>query len=107
RRPLRLDDLPGRQGRTTDVADLALADEIVECPQGLLDRRQGIRLVLLVEVDPVGLQPSEAGLDLGYDVAARGALKAAGRIHRSGEFGRQHDVFAAVAEDLAETSLGI
>src|SRR6202035_842903 len=31
-RPLRLNDLPARQGRAADVADLALADEIVERP---------------------------------------------------------------------------
>src|SRR6266478_2903369 len=100
-RPLRLDNLPARQGRAADVADLALADEIVERPQGLLDRRQRIRLVLLVEVDPVGLQPSQAGLDLGHDVAARGALKAAGGVHRPRELRRQHNVLAAIAEIVA------
>src|SRR6266478_8125752 len=101
-RPLRLDDLPARQGRAADVADLALADEIVERPQGLLDWCARIRLVLLVKVDPVGFEPSQAGLDLGDNVVARGALEAAGGIHRSGELGRQHDLLAVIAEDLAE-----
>src|SRR6266478_8933735 len=77
-RPLGLDDLPARQGRAADVADLALADEIVERPQSLLDRRQRIRLVLLVEVDPVGLEAPQARLDLGHDVMPRRALKPAG-----------------------------
>ena len=107
RGPLRLDHLPGGQGRAADVAHLALAHEIVERAQGLLDRGQRVGLVLLVEVDPVGFEALEAGLDLGHDVAPRGALEPAGAVHRPGEFGRQHDVLAAVAEDLAETGLGI
>ena len=62
--------------------------------------------MLLVEIDPVGPQPPQAGLDLGHNVMARGALEPARAIHRPGEFGRQHDVLAAVAEDLAEAGLG-
>src|SRR6266404_1448575 len=65
--PSRLDDLPGWQGRTADVADLPLPDEIVERPQRLLDWRQRVRLVLLVEIDPVGLEAPQARLDLGHD----------------------------------------
>jgi hypothetical protein len=49
--------------RIADVADLALADEIVERAQRLLDRRQRIVIVLLVEIDVVGLQPRQARLD--------------------------------------------
>src|SRR5271166_1810964 len=105
-RPLRLDDLPGRERRATDVADLALADQIVERPQGLLDRGQRIGLVLLIEVDPIGLEAPEAGLDLGHDVMARGALEAAGCVHRPRELGRQHDVLAAISEDFPEERLG-
>src|SRR5271167_1427709 len=101
-RPLRLDDLPGRESRAADVADLALPDEIIERPQGLLDRRQRIGLVLLVEIDPVGLEPSQAGLDFAHDVTARGTLKAARGIHRPREFARQYDVLSAITEDLAE-----
>ena len=63
RGPLRLDDLPGRQRRAADVADLALLHEIVERAQRLLDRRPRIGDVLLVEVDVVGAEPSEARLD--------------------------------------------
>ena len=53
-RPLRLDHLPGGEVRAADVADLALADEVVEGAQRLLDRRQRVGAVELVEVDPVG-----------------------------------------------------
>ena len=61
---------------------------------------------MLVEVDPVGLQPPQAGLDRGHDVAPRGALLAAVVVHRLAELGRQHDVLAAVAEHLAEHGFG-
>ena len=52
---------------------MPLADEIVERAQGLVDRRDRVGAVDLVEVDVVGLQPLEAGLDRVHDVAARGA----------------------------------
>ena len=61
--------------------------------------------MLLVEIDVVGLQPLQAGLDRRHDVAARGALLGAVVAHRLGEFGRQHDVLAAVAEHLAQHGL--
>ena len=53
-----------------DVAHLALADEVVERGEGLLDRRQRVGRVQLVEVDPVGLQPAERSLDRQPDVAS-------------------------------------
>ena len=56
RGPLRLDDLPGRQGRAADVAHLALPHEVVERAQGLLDRRPRVGDVLIVEVDLVGVR---------------------------------------------------
>ena len=62
--------------------------------------------MLLVEVDVVGLQPLQAGLDRGHDVAPRGALFGAVIAHRLGVFGRQHDVLAAVAEHFAQHGLG-
>ena len=43
----------------------------------LLDRRQRIRLVLLIEIDPVGVQPPQAGLDAGNDGAARRTVRPA------------------------------
>ena len=79
-RPLRLDHLPGGEVRAADVADLALAHEIVERAQRLLDRRQRVGAVELVEVDPVGLEPPQAVLDRLHDVA-RASRPSSGR-HR-------------------------
>lgn len=88
-----------------DIADLALADEIVERAQCLFHRSQRIIVVLLVEIDIVGLEPRQAGLDRVHDVAARGALLGAVGGHRLGIFCGQHDVLAAVAEHGAEHRL--
>jgi hypothetical protein len=99
-------DAPGRKIRIADVADLALANEVVERTQRLLDRRQRIIVVLLVEIDVVGLQPLQARLDCIHDVAPRRALFGAVGCHRLGIFGGEHDVLAAVAEHGAQHGLG-
>ena len=99
-------DAPRRKIRIADVAHLALPDQVVERAQRFLDRRQRIVIVLLVEIDVVGLQPLQAGFDGGHDVAPRRALLGAVVAHRLGIFGRQHDVLAAVAEHLAQHGLG-
>jgi len=103
--PPRLDHLPGGEVRAADVADLALAGEVVEGAQRLLDRRQRVGAVELVEVEPVGLEPPQAVLDRLHDVGARAALHAAGIVHVHAELRRQHDVLAALAEDFAEETL--
>ena len=99
-------DPPRRKIRIAEIADLALPHQIVERAQGFVDRRQRIVIVLLVEIDVVGLQPGQAGFDRGHDVAPRRALLGAVGRHRLGIFGRQHDVLAAVAEHLAQHGLG-
>jgi len=53
-----------------DVADLSLPDEIVIRRQGLLQRGFRVGVVGVVEVDVVGVQAAQAGLDLADDVAA-------------------------------------
>jgi len=53
-----------------DVADLSLPDEIVIHGQGLLQRGVRVGVVGVVEVDVVGVQAAQAGLDLADDVAA-------------------------------------
>src|SRR6516162_2540380 len=80
--------------------------EIVERAQRFLDRRPRVGDVLIIQVDIISAETAQAGLDLAQDVATRGTLKAARGVHRAGEFGRQHDVLAAIAEDLAEARLG-
>src|SRR5262249_59008673 len=107
RGPLRLDHLPRRESRAAGMADLSRPDQIVERPQGFLDRRQRIRAMNEVKIDPVRLEPLQARLDSGQDVAARSALQRSGLVHGQSALGRQHDVLAPVAETLAEDSLAL
>jgi hypothetical protein len=87
-------------------ADLALGDELVERPDGLLDRRLGVGRVQLVELDAVGLQPSQRRLDGVADVRA-GALGTPRLRALDGEPGvaplrREHDLVARGAAGLRE-----
>src|SRR6266516_5508977 len=59
--PVGFDDLPAGVVGGAGVADLALGDEVVEGGEGLLDGGVPVGLVLLVEVDVVGLEAAEAG----------------------------------------------
>ena len=68
--PQGLGDLPGGMVGQADVADLALPDQVVVDREGLLQRRVRVGVVGVVEVDVVGLQAAQAGLDLTDDVAA-------------------------------------
>lgn len=104
-RPLRLDNLPARHVGTADVADLALAQEVVERPQRFLDRRQRVGPVELVQVDPVGAQASQAILERGHDPSPRATLPFAPVVHRHAELGSEHDVLAPVTKHLAHAGL--
>ena len=59
----RLHQLPRGQVRAADVADLAGAHEIVERAQRVLDVRQRIEAMDLIEVDVVGAEPPQARFD--------------------------------------------
>ena len=74
--------------------------------QRFLDRRFRIGPVQLIEIDPIGVEPSQARFDRLHDVAARCAAQRAGGVHRQAEFGRQHDVLAPGAEELSQDFLG-
>jgi hypothetical protein len=91
-----------------DVADLALADEVAERRERLLDVGVRMRPVDLVEVDPVGPQPAQRVLDRADDPSARRALPVGIVAHRAVELGREDDVVAAPArERLGDDLLGL
>ena len=96
---------PGRQVGGADVADLAVADQVVEGAQRLVDRRAPVELVELVEIDPVSAEAFERVLDRLHDVAARGADLHARIVHGHAELAGEHDVLAPRAERLAEEPL--
>ena len=59
----------------------------------------------LVEVEPVRAQARQARLHGLHDIAARGALLAARVVHDHAAFAGEHDVLAALAENLAHQGL--
>ena len=93
----RLHDPPGGPVGHADIAHMTLADKIVERPHRLFDRRHRIHAVDLVEVDIVGTQPAQAGLDRIHDMPARGAAVIGPVAHLPQNLGRQHHVGARPA----------
>jgi hypothetical protein len=69
RDPLSLDDLVRRERRRPESTNLALPLQVRERRQRLLKVRAALRPMHLVEIDPVGLQPPQAALDLLHDPA--------------------------------------
>ena len=111
RDPLRLDDLRGQERRRAEVADLALADEVGQRAERLVDVDLRPRAVHLVEVDVVDLQAAQRVLDLADDPAARAArLVGVLVVHVAVELGGQEDVVAAALaglQRLADDLLGL
>src|SRR6202043_3799837 len=64
-------DLPCLPVGAADVANLSLLHQGIESANRLFDRRYGIVAMDLVQVDMVGLQTAETGLDTVHNVAPR------------------------------------
>jgi hypothetical protein len=78
-----LGELPGVHGRGSDVADLPGPDRVVQRLQGFLDRGVVVPAVDLVQVDVVGPQSLQGGVELGEDRLAGqpGAVRAGAHPH--------------------------
>ena len=61
------DHVAGEVG-TTDIAHLALPHQIGERGQRLVDRRQGVGIVQLEQVDIVGVECAQAGLERAHQM---------------------------------------
>src|SRR5262245_44373291 len=97
---------PGRPIRKADVAYLAVAHQILERFDRLLDRGQHVDLVHQVDIDVVGAKTREASVHGCENVPARETRLDNGRTHAISDFGRDHHLLAASADRLAEYSLG-
>ena len=111
-RPLRLHDLVRRERGGADVAHLAGADEVGQCPERLVDVGVGIGAVHLVEVDPVRAEPAQAALDRLHDPTPRVAALVRVVAHDAVELRREHDVVApaarqSLADDLLRLARGV
>jgi hypothetical protein len=93
----------GEVGRA-DRAHRPLLDELVQSLERVGERRDAVRAVVLVEVDPVGLEAAERRLDRLADVGPRaaGGLAVAEVV---AELRRQHDLVAPAGEGAADDLL--
>ena len=92
--PQRLHQAPRLEVRAGRVEDLAVAHEIVERPQHLLERRLMVDMMDVVEVEVVGLQPLQRAFDLLLDVQSRHTGIVGPPAHRIEELGGDDGVLA-------------
>lgn len=71
RDPQRLRQLPGRVVGDPDIANFPGADQRIQRAQGILQRGARIEPVKVIDIDIIGLQPLQAGLDGIDDMVAR------------------------------------
>ena len=74
------------------LADLPLLDQGVESAKRLFDRRHGIVVMDLVQIDMIHLQTAETGLNTVPDVAARRSDVIPPRSDAAIDFRRDHDI---------------
>ena len=90
--------------RRAEGADLPLAHERVEGLDGLLERRRGIFLVMLVEIDHVGLKALQGCIERAPDVVRRPAVLGA-VAHRLAPLARENDPVAPSLQHSPEERL--
>src|SRR5581483_81782 len=90
-----LRELPGPHRGGAEIAGLARLDDVVQGFHRLLGRGLRVEAVDLVQVDVVGAQAGQRGIDL-LHYRPPGQAGAAGTVaHREVHLGRQHHVLAA------------
>src|SRR5215831_8930288 len=99
-------ELIDEEVRAADVADLPLVDQVVEGAEGLIDRRLEVVPVELVEVDVVGLQAPQGGLDGGEDVLAGVAAVEGRRPGRGEALGGDDEPVPPAVQPAPEDLLG-
>ncbi len=106
--PLGLDDEITGEGRRPNGPDLPLVDEVGESAESVVDVAGRIGPVNLVQVDPLGPQPSQARLDFTGDPTARVArhvgISPHGGVHLGGQY---HPVAPTPGQRLAHDLLGL
>jgi hypothetical protein len=109
----RLRELPGEHRRRADVQGLAGAHDVVQRLERFLDRHRRVPAMDLVQVDEVGAQALQAGIDLREDGLARQAHAVRPLVHALVDLGRDDDLAAACvleqgpADDLLARAVGV
>ena len=97
-------DLCGVEIRVADIAHLPCAHELVQRTERLLERRDVVGGVVLVEIDDVGAQPLQRSIDRLVDVRARAACFGS-VTHVLPELRCEHDPVTPALEHLSEQRL--
>jgi len=97
-------NLRGPEIRVPDVAHLSFAHELVERAERLLERRDPVGSVVLVEVDHVGSQALQRAFDRLADVLA-GPARLGAVAHVTTELRRQKHAIAPALERFPEERL--
>ncbi len=106
--PGRLPDLRRVDVREAEPPHLALVDELLHRGDRLRDRRHAVGAVVVVEVDGVGAEALERGVDRAPHVVARaGRPVAVSALHVVPELRREDDAVAPARERLAEEALAV
>jgi hypothetical protein len=92
---LELGELPRVHRRRSKVADLAGTDDVVQRLHRLFDRCLRVEAVNLVEVDVVGTEAGEGGIDLFEDCSAGQTLPAGAVVYFPPHLGGEDDVLSA------------
>ena len=98
--------MPAGEIGDAEVADFAGADEPVEGLENFFDGRHRVEGVELIDIDVVGLQAAETGVDGIEQVIARGADIVGAGAHPEGALGGDDDFLAAALESMAEDFFG-
>src|ERR1035441_3869749 len=91
----------------SDIANLPLAHKIVERPQRLLERRVAVPSMYLVQIDVIGLQPSETALHFAHDVHAGRSAPVEILAHREPDFGGEDNLVPHALQGIPDLSLAL
>ena len=102
----RLHQVPAREVRAADVADLTDTDELIEGGKSFFDRRVVVLAVELQEVDVFDAEPDQSGVHRLENVLTRRAEIVGPGSHRERRLGRDQQPVALALDRLAEDGLG-
>src|ERR1700680_2525408 len=81
-------------------------NQVIQRPERLIERRFSIGKMHLIQIEIVGLQTAQAGLNRLEDMLARPATIIGASAHREKELGRQHNLFASPFEPVTYIFFG-
>ena len=103
----RFHQMPARKVRAADVANLAGPDQSVQRVERFLDGRQRVEPVKLIQIDVVGSQPAQAGLERFQQVKPRRADIVWSRSGAKRPLGRQEHPIATAFDRLSQYGFGV